>query len=711
MILSLRLEYFRKHVDLLVTFTGGLNVLRGPNEIGKTTITEGILYALYGSKALVDSLSEVVTWGHKENKLSAELVLQISGVTYTFTRSKAGAECNYALEGMPVKVTGQAEVTAFAAKLLGADGKTAAVLMMASQAGLRGALDEGASAVSALIGKLADFDMIDRLLDTAGRTLSLGAEKPIQDKLLAAQSSLETAAAALADLSDTSNLDENIATHNAQIEITQKRADEMQSSMVAANEQLADALQKVSSRQTATDAVAALEKRAVAEQGLLQAAQAAAAKKPDAQRIAALRQQVHNAATHEVLLKMHQAFLSLPAYPEEFWDEPKNTFDDARQMSRTALQELQRNDAADHATLKALRAQIITSSKCPTCGAASMTDEHVKAHNDGIQQKINAVADALHERSAEINQHVKDLAAFDSIEKVANARALQVNKMLAYVDLDESHYPPRVTWRGEAPQPMPAGAAKMELAELEAAERAAIQAEGQITAHTNALTGIQASLEGALAALATIPVVDVDPFRQAYDSAFAAYSAQTSALRDLQAALTDLQRLKVEAERVRDNAISQKARAELAVEDLKKDLDTLQFNNELVKKLKTIKPLITDHLWNSVLAAVSNFFSVLRGEQSVVTKDAEGFKVNGRGGSLSGSTLDMLALAIRVALSKTFVPHASFMVLDEPAHGCDTTRTGNVLGFLASVGFDQTILASHDELSEAVADNVINLGD
>jgi hypothetical protein len=32
-----------------------------------------------------------------------------------------------------------------------------------------------------------------------------------------------------------------------------------------------------------------------------------------------------------------------------------------------------------------------------------------------------------------------------------------------------------------------------------------------------------------------------------------------------------------------------------------------------------------------------------------------------------------------------------------------------MLGFLASIGFTQTILASHDELSESVADNIIAL--
>ena len=151
--------------------------------------------------------------------------------------------------------------------------------------------------------------------------------------------------------------------------------------------------------------------------------------------------------------------------------------------------------------------------------------------------------------------------------------------------------------------------------------------------------------------------------------------------------------------------------AKLRVEEYRADIENISFNNTLLKKMRVLKPLITDNLWNTVLAAVSSFFTQLRGENSVVTKDSGGFKVNGRSiQSLSGSTLDVLALAVRVALTKTFIPNSSLLILDEPAHGCDVDRTSSMLGFLSSVGFDQILVASHDELSESVADNVISLG-
>ena len=98
-------------------------------------------------------------------------------------------------------------------------------------------------------------------------------------------------------------------------------------------------------------------------------------------------------------------------------------------------------------------------------------------------------------------------------------------------------------------------------------------------------------------------------------------------------------------------------------------------------------------LYSSVLGALEN-----------------GFMVDGKDVySLSGSTLDILGLAIRVALTKTFLPHCRFLLLDEPFAACDAQRQAQALGFIHTLGFDQIIIVTHDNLTEAVADHVIEL--
>jgi ABC-type transport system involved in cytochrome bd biosynthesis fused ATPase/permease subunit len=77
----------------------------------------------------------------------------------------------------------------------------------------------------------------------------------------------------------------------------------------------------------------------------------------------------------------------------------------------------------------------------------------------------------------------------------------------------------------------------------------------------------------------------------------------------------------------------------------------------------------------------------------------------------SGSTIDSLGLAIRVALVRTFLPTAPFLILDEPAAACSEARTDNMLGFVVGCGFPQVLLVTHEDVSESVADHIITLGD
>jgi ABC-type transport system involved in cytochrome bd biosynthesis fused ATPase/permease subunit len=93
-----------------------------------------------------------------------------------------------------------------------------------------------------------------------------------------------------------------------------------------------------------------------------------------------------------------------------------------------------------------------------------------------------------------------------------------------------------------------------------------------------------------------------------------------------------------------------------------------------------------------------------------VTKDGDGFKVNGKSiDGLSGSTKDILGLAIRLALVRVFLPHAPFLILDEPSAACDDQRTEAMMGFLVSVGFDQMLVVTHESTSEQIASSLIEM--
>lgn len=713
MIKSLELKFFRKHEDTKLDFTSGLNVLRGPNEVGKTTVTEGVLYALYGAASLCDTLAEIVTWGQKESALKSTLTISISSQAYVFTRSKAGAECNYTVDGRAIKVSGQKEVTAFAAQLLGADAKTASVLMLASQTGLRGALDSGATAIGELMGKLADFDTIDRILKRAVETLALGSIVPLQTKLAEADAEVTAAVNAQVDPEVLAALDQQITlatdAHRAAVAVQDALTLEVEKADWARN---AASLNNAA-WSTAQSNVTAEQSKLDAERSKLDRAICEARDRPSGAEIAAAREALVASKNHAGIADAYRKFSTLGPYPAIAWDKDKASFSvevDKITAERDAANLRVREIASDIASLK--KGIISGDGKCPSCGHMADNHDHVSVRNGGIEAEVTRLELDRLKASTRAMAANNDLADMALVSKCAQRRDAICDGIIQYLALDSSCYPCKVEWNGAVPDTDAPNVGKVQAAlqTLEQRESAALQAEGRATAHKSQVSDIEANLILVEATAAGLTLVATDPVEAAYDAAYRAYTEQAAVAREAGGKVQDLKASQHEMALLIAEAGVRLDSAKLRVAEYVADIKTMEFNNELVKRLKSLKPMITDHLWGKVLGAVSNFFSTLRGEPSVVTKDASGFKVNGRGGSLSGSTLDVLALSIRVALSKTFVPHSNFLILDEPAHGCDSIRTSSLLGFLAGAGFDQVVLASHDALSESVADNVILLG-
>jgi len=150
------------------------------------------------------------------------------------------------------------------------------------------------------------------------------------------------------------------------------------------------------------------------------------------------------------------------------------------------------------------------------------------------------------------------------------------------------------------------------------------------------------------------------------------------------------------------------AASQAALAKAKEDLATYTLNNRVIKKIREARPLVAKQLWGTVLGTVSHYFSQVRGTQSVVTREGGGFLVDGKPvEGLSGSTLDALGLAIRIALTRTFLANVPWLILDEPAAACDNNREAAMLGVVASCGFPQVLMVSHSELGEAFASSVV----
>lgn len=721
MLRQLKLRNFRKHEELVVTFAPGLNAIKGANEAGKTTLLLAALYAWFGSKALPLPLAEIVTWGKKESEVSVELTHEVDGRLYTFTRSKSGAECAYD-GGL---VTGQTEVSNFAAEVLGADRDLVCRLMLATQSGLKGALEHGPKAVAEMIETLADFDLFDRIMESAEHRLVTGPTAALEERVKQAEARVSAATPEAPDLSefDAAILVDENAINRFTAEIAdrepKKKEAEAKHATAQANQRLRDTLQS-----NVTKAREALNLHIAQKDD----ADKKAAVKVNETEITNLKRDLADVQNAVERRRIYGLVVDLmKTYPEAHWEGTKEAFvldvELATKAVETAQVVLQNEKAAFNAMQREsdrLTSQIVTSTVCPTCGQDLKDKTQIEDRNVELRRGIEQnKADLQYSQREQENYAVTlrnkqgELTDLNAVAKSAapfERFAMQHGEFLV---VDFNFYPPKLSWKGEAPEgdSVEPQAIKDRLVSLESAKEAAERANARSHALAQTIEEDKGHIERLEQQFADCPEAGdlaalLDEARR-FGNEIASLQHSIDQCRSRIAA-THAKRVEVEA--AYKYALAQKEEAEKNLTKTREELDTLNFNNALLKKIRAARPIIGDKLWSMTLSAVSTMFTSMRGEKSVVTKDKDGFAVNGKPvQGLSGSTLDILGLSIRVALIKTFLPHVSFLVLDEPASGCDVPRTASLLGFIASSGFDQTIVVSHEEATEAAADHLIVL--
>lgn len=700
MLKKVELQNFRKHTDLKVCFTEGLNVIRAANEGGKTTILEAIAYALFGSKVLRDGLDNTVTWGQPTNSLK----VTVEYGDYVITRSKKGAEV---LSMGQVFVTGQSEVTSFCEKLIGADGATAANLMFSNQMGLRGVLTNGPKATAQLIEDLGEFDLFDRIIDAAQHKLPLGAATVQADRLQRLTSELgglavpaqPDAAAHEANVLALSN--SLAAAKEAEATLVEKLAGarDAVAKMKHARSHRATLeanLAKVEGRQndlsverTSVEEQASLEPRATAdlEEGLRQFQDLAARRRAWAQ-----FQKLPQPARH--------SREAMNAEISRFQADIKHADETMRQAQTN---------------IKVAQAKLINSSTCGYCGQDVSQFPEVAKLNAELEAAILSEGQRRFEARESKEAAERGLENVQALFRVEDEILRGVRGIEQYLERDESVLPALFAWKG-LPPPPPEEAEPDYAAMLAEAKRyndAILQARTKLEMLNRQIHDLEDDRLKLVHELRGLCPVSDGALAQAEDG----LKEGEEALAEARGAIMDLQR-SIDRSRadfqfavaMHTAAIEKRALLEKQIESTKQEISALEFNNGLVKKIRAARPVIGNKLWSMVLASVSTVFSQMRGENSIVSKEKDGFTVNGKSvDSLSGSTLDLLGLAIRCALTKTFVPGCQFIVLDEPSASCDASREAAMLGYIAASGFSQVLLVTHSDVSESFANNLITL--
>lgn len=716
------LQNYRKHKHLEVNFTEGLNVIRSANEGGKSSLLEAVMYALYGAEVLRDTIAETVTWGVKVNDLKVKVVLGLQGMDYTFTRSPNGAECNYG----GGKVVGQTEVSSFAAELIGANAKTGSNLMLANQGNLRGALEEGPKALSSHIETLANFDLFETLLDNASKELSTGSTKHLETRL----SDLKNMT--VADVPPPPPL--NTQAHEDEIQQIQSWIPSYDLDITQAREDMQakeDALRSHTnlSNQLAKDN----DLLALKKQEKLDAEAKAKVCVPPAEIEAAtkaLAEAEHFAQVKEahrqfqVCLTQTKDHLRFPITVPELLKTLEgqqgvltNTLDAVR-TTQTDIRLLEQQ-------IEMTRKHISHDETCPTCGQTRTNLEDIRTANAVAEASIlddtrvlEAFRTKLTDQQTAIQTTKESLQDLESLVRTNNQLHDFAAKYSTYVKVDESQaVPGTLVWVGPVVNATTDAAQyRLECASalqvLQDRVAACAKAEARVVALTEVIAEQEekiARTQGQLQAVMAVSPEQVAEAKRTWDNALVKRSNAVANLAELQAQLNAMVNEYNRAMQQHKDSIEARASHYKQISDMEQDIKDVEFNNRFIKKIREARPIVSDKLWAMVLSCVSVIFSQMREEQSVVSKDAKGFKVNGvTTSSLSGSTLDLLGLAIRTALVRTFLPHASFIILDEPGAAMDTERVENMLAFLMTSGFRQTLLVTHEDISEQFASNLIS---
>jgi exonuclease SbcC len=160
---SLRLQNFKRYASYEITFESGLCGILGRNGRGKSTIFDGVFFALYGD---YKGSKELIPTAGSTGGVKVELNFEIEGKSYTAIREFRGkALTAYATlkEGDESIVSGAREVTAAVTKLLGMGKEAFLHTVFASQKELTALSSMKNDERKAMMRRLLGLEKIDKI--------------------------------------------------------------------------------------------------------------------------------------------------------------------------------------------------------------------------------------------------------------------------------------------------------------------------------------------------------------------------------------------------------------------------------------------------------------------------------------------------------------------------------------------------------------------
>ena len=700
MLNHIELKNFRQHTHLKLTFVAGINVIRGANESGKSTLMEAIAYAFFGSKAARNN--DLTQHGTRANSHSVTLNFTIQGNTYTLTRSARGAE----LIAAGVRVTGQIDTARYCEQLLQLKPNSSHKLMFVSQNQMKGILQEGNSKITALIEQLADLGQINELIDILQTHYHTGKTDLIEHSLEQfVQQEQDWAEQIRQTPNPQAVRDEELKQTQQILEQTQARIQTLKTQQTQQNQHF-EQIQA----QEAQRALLMTQYQA-AQMQLAQAKETLNATLLSFDPLQ-LNQAKQDLAKQEALYHQWQDYISMQNWQvkQRYHGNQQDLEQHIAHLAQT-LQQQQQQRAHIYAHIQQNQAKITDDYVCPTCQREWENSEQKRLHNAQIQIELNRLQQQIHKLDQTIQTTQTQLEQHQFIRNQALPDLVSSSQWC--ITLPES-YPPHYIWKGVIPIYDPSTHAQIQHTVQQLSQQAYAFEQQECLRQTAQKQQQQAQMQlcQIQEQLSKLPHHDEtsQDLRQALDRIQTQLNQEQQQQYQAQRHLTSIEQQYQTNTRHLTQLHQRQQAAQAQVQHYQQALNQAKQARTLLKILRQAHPQMTEQIWQNLCHSISHYFSQMRGTESLVNHSQEGFSVDGQDiGSLSGSTQDILGLAVRIALIKTFSPNSSLLLLDEPFAAADHARTIQSLGFLTTLGFEQIIIVTHEDITEAIAEQVIQL--
>lgn len=745
---------FKKLGTFVTNFTNGLNVIAGDNARGKSTLLQAIETALFGATVVPGKKENIPTWG--QNKFSVELTFQVLQHTYLVTRTGTTAKLLRLASGEAsndeIVANGNTAVTAHIEELLGLAARDWNLFVQSKQGESSGILTFGATALNRKVEEFAGVELIEKVQGEAQRRYTLHngyAEAKLvslediqaledtvaQDKELksAADAAEHDALKALGDMPEFTLQQPVLASSVAR---DQQRAVERASNAVdVAQGKLDSAHTAVKQAAARAEAVTLSDVDALTEDLMETQGDGTIAR----DEMTALRTQQHAHISAQTAFTKADAIFdgTNDAFQAKFREFDEVELIAERDMLDSDLipskqSEIDR-ESEEVGKAKVNYDNLIMLSDgavCPTCNRAKEDHDPVKLAEEAAEAKkwwenrtayvkqLKADMVVLTDRRKVI---VDQLAAFDvATKKVdeASAALAQAKESLkaspsvadALKEAEEAHDKLRTEY---AELQAKIKGLEENNERYHAEQRALSNAETEVEVCTDALNDALQALEALPEPPTDADIAAIEQEEAAYQSALTEWKEKRASL---QAALNTAEQNGTHQTKLLEIAEGNLAKALAKNEAAKEDAALAKKYGRLVQFLRTKRQDYMQEVWATVMGVSSKL--VNQSSKGLITKleNTDGdFEFQEDGvmaptSSASGAQKAFIGTSMRIGLARALYGSDSLLIFDEPTESCSEHNAGSMAAMIASSA-KQVLLITHRETDQALADNIINVGE